>query len=276
MRIKDSFLYNKGLRIILFSISSLIFSYIIYSNFTDPYFNDIIMFTPILFNLSIGILIITCISSIAICFGLWNLFVSKEIPKDKLKYYISLPFKDKKYTWIMIAVGISYGIIFCFLSQIFVLSDNSENSFEVKKIIPSIKIIPCCNTIGYVPMTYIYPYENFYIFLIPINIVLVFIVSFLVGFNIALNIFIIKRLKETNNKGSKFIGSIGVTCGLFIGCPTCAGSIIAAVCGFSAGTTTISLLASFQTIFIIISIPALIIAPFLIAKTLKNKVRIIS
>jgi hypothetical protein len=35
-------------------------------------------------------------------------------------------------------------------------------------------------------------------------------------------------------------------------------------------------LASFQTIFIIISIPALLSAPFLIAKTLKNKIRIIS
>ncbi|HYY71357.1 MAG TPA: hypothetical protein VE595_03000, partial [Nitrososphaeraceae archaeon] len=79
-----------------------------------------------------------------------------------------------------------------------------------------------------------------------------------------------------NNKQSKFLGSIGATCGLFIGCPTCAGSIIAAVFGFSAGTTTISLLASFQTIFIIISIPALISAPFLIAKTLKNKIRVIS
>jgi hypothetical protein len=267
MRIKELFIYNKGLRIILFSISSLIFSYIIYSNITNPYFNDIIMFTPILFNLSIGI---------AICLGLWNLFVSKEVTKNKLRYYISLPFKAKRYTWIMILVGISYGLIFSFLSQIFVFSDNTTNSLEEKKLIPSIKIVPCCNTIGYVPMTYIYLSENFYIFLIPINIVLVFVVSFLVGFNIAINIFIIKRLKEKNNKQSKFLGSIGVTCGLFIGCPTCASSIIAAIFGFSAGTTTtISLLASFQTLFIIITIPTLIIAPFLIAKTLKNRIRVI-
>jgi hypothetical protein len=276
MRIKELFICNKGLRIILFSISSLIFSYIIYSNITNPYFNDIIMFTPILFNLSIGILIITFISSIAICFGLWNLFVSKEVTKNNLRYYISLPFKDKRYTWIMIIVAVSYGLIFSFLSQIFVFSDNTTNSLEEKKLIPSIKIVPCCNTIGYVPMTYIYLSENFYIFLIPINIVLVFVVSFLVGFNIAINIFIIKRLKEkNNNKQSKFLGSIGVTCGLFIGCPTCAGSIIAAIFGFSAGTTTISLLASFQTVFIIITIPTLIVAPFLIAKTLKNRIRVI-
>ena len=276
MRIKENLLWNKGLRIILFSISSLIFSYSIYSNLTNPYFNDIIMFTPILFNLSIGILIITFISSIAICFGLWNIYVSQEITKNNLRYYISLPFKEKRYTLIMILAAISYSIIFSFLSQIFIFSDNVTNSFEDKKLIPSIKIVPCCNTIGYVPMTYIYLTENFFIFLIPINIVLLFIVSLLVGFNIAINIFMIKKLKEDNNKQSKFLGSIGATCGLFIGCPTCAGSIIAAIFGFSAGTATISLLASFQTIFIIISIPALISAPFLIAKTLKNKIRVIS
>lgn len=276
MRIKENLLWNKGLRIILFSISSLIFSYSIYSNLTNPYFNDIIMFTPILFNLSIGILIITFISSIAICFGLWNIYVSQEITKNNLRYYISLPFKEKRYTLIMILAAISYSIIFSFLSQIFIFSDNVTNSFEDKKLIPSIKIVPCCNTIGYVPMTYIYLTENFFIFLIPINIVLLFIVSLLVGFNIAINIFMIKKLKEDNNKQSKFLGSIGATCGLFIGCPTCAGSIIAAFFGFSAGTATISLLASFQTIFIIISIPALISAPFIIAKTLKNKIRVIS
>ena len=60
MRIKGIFLWNKGLRIILFSISSLILSYIIYSNFTNPYFNDIIMFTPILFNLSIELVVFIC------------------------------------------------------------------------------------------------------------------------------------------------------------------------------------------------------------------------
>jgi len=82
----------------------------------------------------------------------------------------------------------------------------------------------------------------------------------------------IKRLKDNNNNKSRVIGGIGASCGLFIGCPTCAGSIIAAIFGFSAGTTTISILASFQTVFIVISIPALMIAPFIIAKTFKNRI----
>ena len=274
MKIKQDILLNKGLRIIIFSVSSLIISYIFYSNFTNPNFNDMIMFTPALFNISVGILIITFISSITICCGLWNLYVSNEPTKKNLKYLISLAFKEKRYTLIMILSGIFYGIVFSFLSQIFVIIDNESNSLEDIKFSPSIKIIPCCNTIGYVPITYVYLTEYFFIFLIPINIALLFIVSFLVGFNISINIFMIKRLKENDNKykKSRIIGSLGATCGLFIGCPTCAGSLIATIFGFSAGTTTISILASFQTVFIIISIPALLIAPFIIAKTVKNRI----
>src|SRR5688500_14341816 len=198
MRIKENILLNKGPRIVIFSVSSLIFSYIFYSNFTNPNFNDIIMFTPVLFNISVGILIITFISSIAICFGLWNLYVSNESTKKNLKYIISLAFTEKRYTLIMILSGIFYGIIFSFLSQIFVFIDNGSNSLEDIKFSPSIKIIPCCNTIGYVPITYVYLTEYFFIFLIPLNIVLVFIVSFLVGFNISINAFMIKRLKDKN------------------------------------------------------------------------------
>ena len=270
MKIKQDILLNKGLRIIIFSVSSLIISYIFYSNFTNPNFNDMIMFTPVLINISVGILIITFISSIAICFGLWNLYVSNEPTKKNLKYVISLAFKEKRYTLIMVLSGIFYGIVFSFLSQIFVFIDNGSNSLENNKFKPSIKIIPCCNTIGYVPITYVYLTEYFYIFLIPLNIVLVFIVSFLVGFNISINAFMIKRLKDKNKL--RVIGGIGATCGLFIGCPTCAGSIITAIFGFSAGTTTISILASFQTVFIVISIPALMIAPFILAKTFKNRI----
>src|SRR6185503_19341413 len=107
MKIKQDILLNKGLRIIIFSVSSLIISYIFYSNFTNPNFNDMIMFTPTLFNISV-ILIITFISSIAICFGLWNLYVSNETTKKNLKYLISLAFKEERYTLIMILSGIFY------------------------------------------------------------------------------------------------------------------------------------------------------------------------
>ena len=118
MRIKDGFFWNNGFRVILFSISSLMLAYLIYTKFTNPYYNDLVMVTPILLNLSITIIIITFMSSIALCFGLWNIYVSKTTNSNNLRYYISIPFKEKKYVVMMILTGISYGIIFSFLSQI--------------------------------------------------------------------------------------------------------------------------------------------------------------
>jgi hypothetical protein len=121
--------------------------------------------------------------------------------------------------------------------------------------------------IGYVPMVYVYLTSYFFIFLIPINLLLVLVVSMLVGFNVSLYVYALKKIKEKRNG---ILGGVGATCGLFIGCPTCAGSIITAIFSISVGTTSISALASFQTLFITLSIPILIITPFLIAKRMKG------
>ncbi|HLG37943.1 MAG TPA: hypothetical protein VI338_07390, partial [Nitrososphaera sp.] len=62
------------------------------------------------------------------------------------------------------------------------------------------------------------------------------------------------------------------TSGLFVGCPTCAGSVFSTLIGIGvagAGTSA-SVLAPFQTLFIAASIPALVAAPFLIARSIRS------
>jgi hypothetical protein len=73
----------------------------------------------------------------------------------------------------------------------------------------------------------------------------------------------------SKNKTSVF-HSIGLPGGLFVGCPTCAGSIFSALLGFGAGTT-IAVLALFQTLFIAITIPALIITPLIMINRIQRK-----
>jgi hypothetical protein len=107
------------------------------------------------------------------------------------------------------------------------------------------------------------------VLLIPINIILAITVSVLVGFNVALSLYTLKFIKMAKNK-TPFIQSIGLTGGLFVGCPTCAGSIFSALLGISAGTT-IATLALFQTLFIAITIPALIISPLLMIHWIQRK-----
>jgi hypothetical protein len=189
--------------------------------------------------------------------------------------YITAPFLDNKYWKIMIISALGYGIFFGFLSQIFIY--RGDISFTgIGITVPSINIITCCNNIpGYIPMLAAYITNHFLILLIPINVILAVVISVLVGFNISLNLFAYKKM--TRMQGTKkisFVESIGVTTGLFIGCPTCAGSLFAALFGFgtTGGTAAaVALLAPFQTLFIIVSIPALIISPFLIARTIRAR-----
>jgi hypothetical protein len=137
--------------------------------------------------------------------------------------------------------------------------------------VPSINVITCCNVPGYVPLFAAYITNHFLILLIPINIILAVVISVLVGFNISLNLFAYKMMKMQGTRKLTFFESIGVTTGLFVGCPTCAGSLFSALFGFGSGGTAVALLAPFQTLFIIISIPALIISPFLIARLIRAR-----
>jgi hypothetical protein len=113
--------------------------------------------------------------------------------------------------------------------------------------------------------------DHFLILVIPVNVILATLVSALVGFNVALSIHAY-RLRQSLSTKNSIIGGIGATTGLFVGCPTCAGSLFSAFLGIGiagAGTSA-SILAPFQTLFIAASIPALVIAPFLIARGIRS------
>ncbi|MBT8251573.1 MAG: hypothetical protein KJO99_01900, partial [Nitrosopumilus sp.] len=58
--------------------------------------------------------------------------------------------------------------------------------------------------------------------------------------------------------------------GLFIACPTCAGTFLSIFIGTASGIALSIALAQMQTFFIAISIPVLIITPYVMAKKLRN------
>jgi hypothetical protein len=184
--------------------------------------------------------------------------------------YITGAFANKGYWKIMAAAAIGYGIFFGFLSQILVY--RPDVSFTERGIaVPSIDLIPCCNAPGYMPMLTLYFTDHFLILIIPVNVILAAVVSLLVGFNVALSVFAY-RMRKSLKASTSIAGGVGATCGLFVGCPTCAGSILSALFGIGvagAGTSA-SILAPFQTLFIAASIPALVFAPFLIARSIRS------
>lgn len=261
---------NSGFRIVFIGLFSLILAFIIYSRLTSPS-EQTTMIIPELRNLAYAILAITFASLISIAYGISRILKAErhgEANPGSTIYYIATVFSDNKYLKIMIISSIGYGIIFGFLSQIFVYKNNIS-FIDQGIMIPSVNIVPCCNIPGYVPMFTAYITDHFLVLLIPINIILAVTVSALVGFNFALSFYILKLTRISKNKISIF-QSIGLTGGLFVGCPTCAGSIFSALLGFGAGTT-IAVLALFQTLFITITIPVLIITPLFMIHKIQRK-----
>ena len=135
---------------------------------------------------------------------------------------------------------------------------------------PKYNLIICCNSIGYVPMLILSINSNFSFLLIPLNFLLGVIISILVGFNITLNIYLLKQIKSMKLSKRSFFSFLGMSSGLFVGCPTCAGSFFYSLAGFSS-LITFSYLSMYQIIFVIISIPILIISMVVMTKLLQKK-----
>jgi hypothetical protein len=269
-------LRESGFRVFFVGFFSLVIAFMIYSRLTIPTSDLLRVESHQLIGLAYGMLAITAASIASMLYGAYIIFRSEQIrtaldSTDRLISFITDPFSNQNYWKIMIVAAFGYGIFFGFLSQILVY--RADVSFTEKGIkVPSLDLIPCCAAPGYMPMLTFYITDHFLILIIPINVILATIVSLMVGFNVALSVFAFRLKKSLQTKTSLAAG-IGATSGLFVGCPTCAGSLISALLGIGvagAGGTSASVLAPFQTLFIAASIPALVVAPFLTARSIKS------
>jgi hypothetical protein len=267
-----------GFRVFFVGLFSLLIAFIIYSRLTMPSSDLLRVESHELIGLAYGTLAITAASMASILYGSYIIFRSEQMRiavgsdnNNSLISFIMSTFSGRDYWTIMVVAAISYGIFFGFLSQILIY--RQDVSFTERGIrVPSIDLTPCCGAPGYMPMLTVYITDHFLILIIPINVILATVVSLLVGFNVALSTFAFRLKKSLQTKTSLAAG-IGATTGLFVGCPTCAGSLIFAVLGIGvagAGGTTAGAFAAYQTLFIAASIPALIVAPFLSARSIRS------
>lgn len=266
-------LRNRGLRVALLSGLSLILIFVIYSSLSTPRDSQSLEASSRLMNLANIVLFWTFVS-IPICiFGIYLIFKA-EIARayssgSPLGSYLMITFADIKYWRIMAISSVVYWIGFAFLSQILLYEPNMPiDGFGIAT--PSFKVMPCCNLPGYVPMLSVYLTEYFTILIIPINFALSVAISAMVGFNLSLMVSFFGMSRNQNkNKKLSVVSGIGITAGLFVGCPTCAGSLISLFVGFGSGVA-VSVLAPFQTLFLLISIPILVMSPFIASKLMKN------
>jgi hypothetical protein len=263
---------ESGYRMLFTGLFSLAIAFIIYSRLSGTS-GDSPLQASQLTNIAYGVLAITAASLAAGMYGAYTIFRAEQARsagKASLVSFITGAFSDRKYWRIMIIAAIGYGVFFAFLSQILVY--RPDVSFTERGIeVPSYELIPCCGAPGYMPMFTAYFTDHFLLLVIPVNVMLAAVVSVMVGFNVALSVYAYSLRRAVQGKTS-IIGGLGAATGLFVGCPTCAGSILSTVLGIGvvgAGAST-SALAGFQTIFIAASLPALAAAPFLLARSIRS------
>jgi hypothetical protein len=298
---EDSLNYKKGLFISIFSGVSLFFIFFIYSRDTSP--GNVIFINHSLYFFAVMVLFVFFVCISFIIMGIKMAFFSKKyyvLNQSKLIYYIQSTLKSSKYKTLFLLITIVYFVFFGFLSNFFVIFNNDGTVFSLFSNhqhdstnmnmnmnmtkndtmnmktnmtnfhYPKYNLIICCNSLGYVPMLILGINSNFSFLLIPMNFLLGIIISVLVGFNLTLNIYLLEKIKSMRQSKRNFFSYVGISSGLFVGCPTCAGSFFYSLAGFSS-LITFSYLSFYQIIFVIISIPLLIFSIIVMAKLLQKK-----
>jgi len=256
---------KSGKKLMILGFVSIAILFLIYSRYQDPE-----LITPEAFD-SIQriaylfyIVLLACMG--AISYGLYIFHREKvELRETDLFAMIAISTWNSKSRKIFLVTFILYGIFFSLVSGTLIYQPEVNFAIHYGAEIPSGFVAPCCDGPGYMPKIIVYLTEHVGLQIIPINLVLQVIVSYLVGLNmaIAVNAFAISK------KGRGF-SSVGAVTGLFIACPTCAGTFLSVFIGTASGIALTIALVQLQTLFIAIAIPMLIITPFVMAKKLRN------
>tara|TARA_B100001179_G_scaffold220816_1_gene195684 strand:- start:260 stop:814 length:555 start_codon:yes stop_codon:yes gene_type:complete len=167
---------------------------------------------------------------------------------------------------IFLVTFIAYGMFFSLTSGLIVYQPDVIFSHHYNAIVPSAHMTACCGEPGYMPQIIVYITEHIGLQIIPINTVLVIIVSYLVGLNTALAV---KAIYITKKSGG--LTSIGAITGLFVACPTCISTFFALFVGSTSVIAFTVILTHLQTLFVGITIPILLLTPILIAKKIQKK-----
>lgn len=218
-------------------------------------------------RIAIGFYVALLLAFGAIGYGLYHYHKQKAQQRDGgfLSLIAATTFNTKSRK-IFVATFILYGIFFSLTSGILVYQPEVVFSYHYGATVPSAHITPCCGEPGYMPKFIAYLTEHVGIQIIPINLVLQLMVSYLVALNVTLAVHAISFSKKTGG-----LSGIGAATGLFIACPTCVGTFLSLFVGTSSAVAFAIAITQLQTIFILITIPVLFAAPFILARKLKEQ-----
>jgi len=256
---------QKGKTLIILGFVSIAILFLLYSRYYEYELIIPESIEPIQ-RLAIAFYVVLIMAFGAISFGLYQFHKYKVEENEKgIISIIAISTWNNKARKIFVTTLIIYGMFFSLASGTLVYQPEVSFSHHYGAEIPSAFISPCCDQPGYMPKIIIYLTDHIGLQIIPINLVLQVTVSYLVGLNAAIAI-----TAFSISKKGKGMSSIGAATGLFIACPTCAGSFLSLFVGTASGIALIIALTQLQTLFIAISLPILFVTPIIIARKLRN------
>lgn len=256
---------HSGKKLIILGFATIIIIFIMYTRYQDPE-----VFTPdsmdSIQRIAYGFYIILLTAFGAITYGIYLYQREKVEKKGKdIATIIALSISNARSRKIFVLTFIVYGVFFSLVSGTLVYQPEVNFVTHYGATIPSGFVSPCCDQPGYMPKIIVYLTEHVGLQIIPINLVLQVIVSYLVGLNASIAV-----SAYTISKKGRGMSTIGAATGLFIACPTCAGTFLSIFIGTASGIALSIALTQLQTLFIAISIPVLLATPFLMARKLRN------
>ena len=254
---------DRAFIIIGFAVIGIIFA--LYSNIDD--FSITTDSIQSIERLAVGFYVVLLMSFGAIGYGIYRYHHRKSVENTNgiltIIAKVTLNSKSRK---IFVATFMIYGIFFSLTAGLIVYQPDVTFSHHYDAVIPSAHMNVCCGEPGYMPTIIVYLTEHVGLQIIPINMVLVIIVTYLVGLNTALAV---KAISITKKSGG--LTSIGAITGLFVACPTCVSTFFALFIGSAGAVTFTIILTQLQTLFVGITIPILLLTPILIAKKMQKK-----
>ena len=174
----------------------------------------------------------------------------------------------RKYLRTLIVSAVVYGAFYAAVSSIIIYRPDRDFAVEYLVKIPSVVMTVCCDGPGYIPVFTVYVTSHLGLLLIPVNVILMILVSLLVGHNVALGHFMFDKKSMSN--GLRWMGAFGAITGLFTACPTCAGLFLGSIMQ-TAGTEALAVvLTIYQAWFIGLTFLLLTGSNYLLVRSIRQ------
>ena len=251
---------------ILFGSSIILLSLVLYATYVNAIPILDVRVADQLESIAYLVIVLTLVGLGVTALGVRGLIcVHKADPSQRTLAVIGQVLNDGKYRTVNSTITLAYGLVFALVSGMIVYRPMENFSSEYLISIPSMIIAVCCGSPGFIPVITVYLTDHLGLLLVPADIVILAIVSGMVGLNVMLITYQYEN-RPPRASARWFLG-VGVACGLFTGCPTCAGLLLSASI-LSLSSSTLILLSGLQPFLILATILVLGAGTVLTARTI--------